>query len=124
MTPNQTDDRPYSSLPTDIAIVGVIRNGARFLVRELKRLRAATANFPRVHVLLVESDSTDATLEVLAAAATEWPALRYLSEGSLRDRLPKRTARIAHCRNVYLAELVRNPIYATVSYVVVGLTED
>lgn len=109
-----------TQVPTDIAVVGVIRNGARFLDRELKRLRAATSDFSRVHVLLVESDSTDATLEVLAASATEWPSLRYLSEGSLCEQLPQRTVRIAHCRNVCLNELANNPMYAAVSHVIVA----
>jgi glycosyltransferase involved in cell wall biosynthesis len=106
-------------LPT-LAVIGVIRNGARFLARELARLRVATAGFERVQVLLVESDSTDDTLAVLAQAAADWPTLRYLSEGSLRERLPQRTARIAHCRNVCLDELARNPLYAEVSHVVVA----
>lgn len=108
------------SPPTNIAVIGVIRNGSRFLVRELARLRAATAAFKHVHVLLVESDSTDRTQAVLAAAATDWSALRYLSEGSLRERLPQRTARIAHCRNICLEEIARNPIYANVSHVIVA----
>jgi hypothetical protein len=98
----------------------VIRNGARFLARELRRLRVATASFERVHVLLVESDSSDTTLDVLEAASAEWPALRYLSEGSLRERLPQRTARIAHCRNVCLEELKSNPLYSEVTHVIVA----
>jgi hypothetical protein len=68
----------------------------------------------------VESDSGDATLQVLQQCAQRWPALRFLSEGSLRERIPQRTARIAHCRNVYLDELRRNPLYAGVSHVIVA----
>lgn len=101
-------------------MIGVIRNGARFIARELAQLRLATAKFQHVHVLLVESDSTDATLAELAAAATQWPAVRYLTEGSLRERLPQRTARIAYCRNVCLDEIALNPIYANVSHVFVA----
>ncbi|MEY8877809.1 MAG: hypothetical protein AB9M60_14965 [Leptothrix sp. (in: b-proteobacteria)] len=118
--PIRLADQPFALASIEIAVIGVTRNGARFLARELDRLRVATAGFARVHVLLVESDSSDATLAVLADAAARWPALRYLSEGSLRERLPQRTARIAHCRNVCLDELARNPLYAAVSHVVVA----
>lgn len=104
----------------EVALVGVTRNGARFLVRELDRMRQAMAAFGRVHVLLVESDSGDATLQVLQDCARRWPALRVISEGALRERMPQRTARIAHCRNVYLDELANNPLYAGVSHVIVA----
>jgi hypothetical protein len=104
----------------EIALVGVTRNGARFLPRSLDRMRRATHLFGRVHAFFVESDSTDATLDVLRDATRRWPELRYRSEGALRERLPQRTARIAHCRNVYLEELATNPLYAGVSHVIVA----
>lgn len=104
----------------EVAVVGVIRNSARFLVCELERMRSATATFGKVHVLLIESDSTDTTLKLLRDAAHHWPALRYLSLGQLREQLPQRTARIAHCRNAYLDELAHNPLYAGVSHVIVA----
>lgn len=106
--------------PSGVAVVGVIRNGARFLAAQLRQLRTATAGLPQVQVLLVESDSTDDTLQVLARAQQDWPALRFISAGSLRERMPKRTVRIAHCRNLYLDELAGNALYAGVSHVVVA----
>lgn len=104
----------------EVALVGVTRNGARFLPRSLERMRRATGMFGRVHGLLVESDSTDHTVSVLRELTQHWPALRFRSEGSLRERLPQRTARIAHCRNVYLDELAHNPLYAGISHVIVA----
>lgn len=83
-------------------------------------MRVATAGFGQVQVLLVESDSTDSTLQVLAEVQQQWPALRFISAGHLRERLPQRTARIAHCRNLYLDELASNPLYAGLSHVVVA----
>lgn len=107
-------------LALEVALVGVTRNGARFLPSSLECMRRATGMFGRVHGLLVESDSTDHTLSVLRDLAQHWPALRFRTEGSLRERLPQRTARIAHCRNVYLDELAHNPLYAGVSHVIVA----
>ncbi len=104
----------------NLLVAGVVRNGGRFLARELARMRAATAGFSAVQVLLVESDSSDNTLQVLAQVGQTWPALRVISQGSLRAQLPQRTARIAHCRNIYLDELANNPLYADVSHVLVA----
>jgi hypothetical protein len=40
--------------------------------------------------------------------------------GTLSGTIPHRTARIAHCRNVYLDELNANPLYSEIDYVVVA----
>ena len=86
----------------------------------LRTAAAATAGLAPVHVLRVERDSTDNTLQVLAGEQLQWPALRFISAGMLRERIPERTARIAHCRNLYLDELAGNPLYAALSHVVVA----
>ncbi|EHR70633.1 hypothetical protein BurJ1DRAFT_1769 [Burkholderiales bacterium JOSHI_001] len=104
----------------NLAIVGITRNGARSLARDLAVLRAATAGFGRVQAYLVESDSEDDTTAQLQAQAAHWPALRWASLGRLRDRMPLRTQRIAHCRNACLDELAANPLYASVTHVLVA----
>ena len=116
MTPSNLD----ALAKLEIAVVGVTRNGARFLSQEIARLRKATSAFGAVHALVIESDSSDSTLTVLHEAARAWPALRYKSLGQLRESLPQRTVRIAHCRNAYLDELASNPVYAGVSHVIVA----
>ena len=103
----------------ELAVVGVARNCARSLRRDIKVLERATRNFRQVHVLIIESDSTDRGVDVLRALTAAVPRLRYLSLGALRERFPKRTERIAHCRNTYLDELAANPLYASVSHVLV-----
>lgn len=51
---------------------------------------------------LVESDSTDGSLEALRELATRIPNFQFLSLGNLRQSIPDRIERIAHCRNAYL----------------------
>ena len=104
----------------EVAIVGIARNCARSIERDLAGLLRAASIFRRVHVLVVESDSDDRTPELLAQLSSRMPALRHLSLGRLRDQLPQRTARIAHCRNACLDELAANPLYAAVTHVLVS----
>lgn len=104
----------------EVALFGVVRNGGRRLERSLIQLRRATAVFGKVHVLIIESDSTDNTLDILAQQARSWGALHFISAGRLAEHMPSRTERIAHCRNIYLHELRENPRYAAVSHAIVA----
>jgi hypothetical protein len=104
----------------NLAIVGITRNGARSLARDLAVLRAATAGVGQVQAFIVESDSDDDTVAHLQTQAQAWPALRWASLGRLRETLPQRTLRIAHCRNACLDELASNPLYAGVTHVLVA----
>jgi hypothetical protein len=104
----------------EVAIVGIARNCARSIERDLTGLLRAASIFRRVHLLVVESDSDDRTPAMLADLSTRMPALRHLSLGRLREQLPQRTARIAHCRNACLDELAANPLYAGVTHVLVS----
>jgi hypothetical protein len=108
------------NLPQEIAIVGLARNCSRSLARDLTRVRQACASAAKVHLLVIESDSTDATPALLATLSEQMSGLRYLSLGSLRERHPLRTDRIAQCRNAYLDALAADPRYAAVSHVLVA----
>lgn len=103
-----------------LLIVGVARNIDRHVAAEIGALQSAFAGFTHRQWLIVESDSTDRTVEVLQAMGASMPGLRTLSLGHLRAQLPLRTDRIAHCRNRYLQEIDDNPLYAAVQWVVVA----
>jgi len=68
----------------------------------------------------VESDSTDNTLDELAALEREIDRFSFISLGNLAKTLPLRTERIALCRNAYLSELARNANYANVEFVAIA----
>lgn len=101
----------------EVAVVGLARNCGRSIERDLNRLERATRIFRHVHFLVVESDSTDATLDVLRRLEQSRPALRHISLGALREQHPMRTDRIARCRNAYLDAIATDPRYAGVSHV-------
>jgi hypothetical protein len=106
--------------PPEIAIVGLARNCARSLRHDLAQLSQACAGAAKVHLLVIESDSTDGTPALLESLAREMAGLRFIGLGSLRERHPLRTDRIAQCRNAYLDALASDPRYAAVSHVLVA----
>lgn len=103
-----------------ILVVGLVRNAADKVEADVRRLESALMGFASVHWLLVESDSSDATPAVLRGLVDRIPNFRYASLGSLRERLPQRTARIAYCRNHYLRSLESEPIYNDIDTVIVS----
>ncbi|MET0533427.1 MAG: glycosyltransferase family 2 protein [Steroidobacter sp.] len=103
-----------------LVIVGCVRNGAKTIRRAVETLANATTGFARVQFLIVESDSTDGTLAELARLREQSDRFEFLSLGSLAERIPARTERIAHCRNRYVEELRTNARYASVDYVMVA----
>ena len=103
-----------------LLIVGIARNCEKDLQGDVKRLLEALKCRGKLSWFLVESDSSDKTLEVLASLESELPDFRFRSLGNLASSIPVRTDRLAYCRNVYLDELDSNPLYASVEFVVVA----
>jgi hypothetical protein len=102
------------------AVVGVARNCAGSIQGEVRRLAAALGGARDLRWLVVESDSEDDTVAKLADLARQVPGFDYLSLGSLRESLPRRTARLAHCRNAYVEQLRADGSLAEVDFVVVA----
>ena len=64
---------------------------------------------------IVESDSNDETLEKLSSIKGV-ENFNFKSLGKLEDKFPKRTERIAYCRNYYLQELENNEKFKNVDF--------
>ncbi|HEV2269406.1 MAG TPA: hypothetical protein VGR92_08110 [Steroidobacteraceae bacterium] len=105
---------------SSVLVVGTVRNCAGQVGAQAARLGSALAGFARVQWLLIESDSTDATVSRLQELAARSGDFDYLSLGNLRERMPLRTERIAFCRNAYLEQLRTDERYAQVDFVVVA----
>jgi len=103
-----------------VLVVGLVRNASGTIDMDVQRLRFALGSFGRVGWLLVESDSTDRTVEDLHRLAKTVPGFRFLSLGQLQPLLPLRTQRIAHCRNAYLESLDQHADCADVDLVVMA----
>ena len=106
-------------LDATLLIVGVIRDGEKFIYHSFKVLEESFSAFSQIQWLIIESDSDDRTVMLLEQLAEKVDIFRFISAGFLRNKIPQRTARIAYCRNIYVNEILRNPIYSNVDYVAV-----
>jgi len=101
-----------------VLIAGTARNCEKSLYSDIKIINDAFKEASLVSWLIIESDSTDSTIEVLNSLEKEF-SLRFISLGCLRNKLPNRTERLAECRNYYLNELNNNSLYSDYDYLVV-----
>jgi hypothetical protein len=86
----------------ELAVVGLVRNGQATLAHAVERLAAAMPPAQRVHWMVIESDSEDDTLGVLQQLARQRPGFQFQTLGRLAAQHPRRTDRIAQCRNAGL----------------------
>jgi hypothetical protein len=96
-----------NKLNFNLLVTGTIRNGEATLLKEFARASKATKIFSKVSYFLVESDSTDRTLEILKSIKAQYSNFDYISLGSLSEIIPEQYNRIRYCRNVYV-EYIRN----------------
>jgi hypothetical protein len=104
----------------NVLVVGLVRNCGHSVAVEVAAISTALRFVQHLSWLIVESDSSDNTLDVLQGLQARTQNFRFLSLGALGQHLPQRTARLAQCRNRYLLELRQNPLYAEIDHVVVA----
>ncbi len=107
-----------------VVVVGPVRNCGATIAGEVAHLRKVLAGFASVGFLLVESDSSDDSVERLRQLAAQVPDFAFESMGALRERHPARCDRIALCRNVYVERLATDPRYARIDYVIAADLDD
>ena len=93
---------------SSVLICGPVRNVAKVILQELQIMANATSSFKETHFLLVESDSSDETVQLLAAEKRKRLNFQFISNGKLSVKIKKRTERIAFCRNIIIDEVIRN----------------
>lgn len=102
---------------SEILFAGTARNVANFIEDEVSLLHQCLRNFKKTHGLIIESDSSDGTLEKLELLKQRYSDFSYVSFGNLSKKMSKRTERLAYCRNQIVKELRSNPSYRQVDYV-------
>ena len=105
---------------SSVLIAGMARDVAPFVKVEIERLLDCTKAFKKVHILVVESDSSDNTLSELDSLKLDHHNFNYISFGKLSGIIKSRTERIAHCRNWVIKSLQENPSYADVDFVMLA----
>ncbi|QWD76389.1 hypothetical protein ICV32_01570 [Polynucleobacter sp. MWH-UH24A] len=107
--------RPISE--SSVLLAGPVRNVAGVIEREVQTLMASLIHFKSIDCLVVESDSNDDTVKKLAELTKTIPQFSYVSMGQLSQHYPRRTDRIALCRNVIIDAVAQNPAYAHIDYI-------
>lgn len=98
-------------------IVGTVRDVSHSIESELGKVETIFREFGEVKIFLVESDSTDNTVQKLEKIREENSEFSYLSLGKVQHKYPNRYERISHCRELYL-DYIREYI-TNVDYIVV-----
>ncbi len=110
----------YKIAAEEIVILGICRNVENDLESEIHKLLEAFSDFSRVYFRIVESDSSDGTIDVLERLKRDIFNFDFVSLGSLESRIPSRIERIAYCRNVALDLLKSDSRLQKCSYVAVS----
>ncbi len=101
-------------------LVGTVNNVSKKLEKDLLVVLQAFSFFGEVKIFLVESDSSDATREILDGLSNRYRNFHYISLGQLRDKIPDRIERIRHCRNRYVDYIRSFDEISLPNYVVVA----
>ena len=100
-----------------ILLSGPVRNVASTIEREVQTLTASFSHFQEVHCFVVESDSSDDTVKKLEELRQKIPHFSFVSMGQLSKKYPRRTDRIALCRNAVIDAVASNPALAEIDYI-------
>ena len=103
-----------------ILLAGTARNVAEHIENEVLTLLQSFDNFKKIYCLIVESDSNDLTLNKLRQLRERISNFEILSLGALAKTMPKRTERLAYCRNKVIDQVRTNPAYQDVDFIVMA----
>lgn len=112
---NECPDFVFNSTP--IIIVGIVKDIQKSIHKDLYNLGRAFNMFREVHWYLVESGSTDQSIQVLTQIKSE---NRYFDFKSLSHSNESRTIAMAEARNAYLVYLRNKSDIKNFPYVVVA----
>lgn len=88
-------------------ICATVRDVEETIFKEVSDLDMIfSKSFDSYEYCVVESDSSDSTIDQLDKLKKNIPNFNFLSLGNLANKIPSRTERIAYCRNKYLDVLL------------------
>ncbi len=105
-------------------IAGLVRNQEKNLTNIVSILHNSFANYGDVSFLIIESDSTDNTIEKLAVLRNDYLNFDFISLGNLGDTIENRWVRMASLRNTYLDIFANSTKYRNCNYLVVADLDD
>ena len=91
----------------NIVIVGTVRNVGNTLNKNFYNIEKSLKGIPKTWYL-IESDSSDKTLQILEKLKKNNTNFNYLSLGNLTNNYKNKLVRLAYCRNKYLEFVKKN----------------
>lgn len=103
-----------------IIVCAVARNISSTIRRDFHRINKSLDRFDQIYWLVIESDSSDNSVETLNSLKKEFSNFDYLTLGKIRDKFNFRTELLAFARNTYLREIIKNEKYRNVNFVAIA----
>lgn len=100
--------------------VATARDCAATLEADIMHIKNALGKVKELHILVVESDSDDDSLQILAQLKNKIKNFDFISMGRLREKYPLRTKRLEVCRNAYMDKINNDKIYQKLDYVLIA----
>jgi hypothetical protein len=105
---------------SNILIAGTARDVAHCITSEINHLIACTSVFKSTKVFIVESDSSDQTVDCLSQLSNEISFFSFISLGKLSATIPSRTQRLSHCRNQIVNGVRDDPQFQSIDFVLLA----
>ena len=105
---------------SNILIAGTARDVAHCIASELNQLISCTRDFKSTKVFIVESDSSDHTVDCLNQLANEISFFSFITLGKLSAAIPSRTQRLSHCRNQIVNVVQADPQFQSIDFVLLA----
>lgn len=109
-----------NKIPIKVLIAGTVRNVSTSVIESINTIESAFVMADEIKWLIIESDSTDDTLETLEGISLKKSNFEYVSLGNLSVEHPQRTDRIAVARNEYLKNFQHSKLYSNCTHLVVA----
>ena len=102
-----------------IAIVGLARNVEKSIEKDIENISFSFSEAKTINWIIIESDSNDSTAVKIESLSKNF-SINLIQMGNLDQFHPKRTERLARCRNEYLRILSNDKKYSLIDYVVIA----
>jgi glycosyltransferase involved in cell wall biosynthesis len=95
-------------MSNNFLLVGTVSDVENHLVSDVGMIEKSIRGIGNLEIFLVESDSTDKTLNILENLRLKNSNFSYTTFGQLKNKYPQRTERIRFCRNAYVDYIQKN----------------
>lgn len=87
---------------SSVLITGLTRQSAKYIEKQILQIENKMVPFFDVQFFIVESDSKDATVEILSKLKAAKSNFEFTTLGELESDFPNRFSRLTICRNKYV----------------------